>query len=76
MNKARRNIISKLIEQTEIIKEELENVCSEEQDVLDNIPENLQGTDRYEMCENAVDALSNAVDALDEVIGYMNEAIE
>lgn len=41
-------------------------VLDEESDSLDNVPENLQGTERYENMEDAVDLLGDALEKLDE----------
>jgi phage shock protein A len=90
MNKARRKDINKLIEKLqslqgdlEVLMEELENIKTEEEDYLDNIPENLQSSERYEKAENAVDNLETAYgeleemrDRIDDVVSYLEEAAE
>lgn len=96
MNKNRRKEIKSIIEKIEEIvssacsgleevKEELECVRDDEQNYLDMIPENLQGSERHEIAEQAVDNLDNAVSAFeelidsmdtDELIGYLNDAME
>ena len=38
----------------------------DEQACLDNMPESLQDTERYETMQNAVDSLTDAYDTLDE----------
>jgi len=53
----------------------VENVCDKEQDAMDNCPENLQSTERYEAMENAVDSLNDAVDKIEEAKGYIEAAI-
>lgn len=40
----------------------------------DNIPENLQSSERYERAEAAVDALYSAVSSLEEALDYIEEA--
>ena len=40
------------------------------------MPENLQGSERYEKADNACDCLNDAVDALDEAIESIGYAIE
>lgn len=86
MNKARRRQIAdvqKRVEGLEGILEELksmvEAIKDEEQEYLDNIPENLQGSERYELAENVVENLDNAYELLDEIdiedlLGYLEEA--
>lgn len=48
------------------------DALDEEQDCLDNMPENLQDSERYEMMENAVDELIEASESLD----YVRENVE
>ena len=75
MNKTRRRDLQNIITKIDILKEELEALRDEEQDYMDNIPENLQGSERYEVAEEAVDNMDNALDAFDEVIDSISEAI-
>ena len=96
MNKNRRKEILSIIEKVEeivssaqsrleTVKEELDFVLGDEQNYLDMIPENLQGSERYEIAEQAVENLDNAMSAFEELIdsmdteeliGYLNDAIE
>lgn len=75
MNKTRRRDLQNIITKIDILKEELEALRDEEQDYMDNIPENLQGSERYEVAEEAVDNMDNALDAFDEVIDSISETI-
>lgn len=50
-------------------------VCDKEQDCIDNYPENLQGTDRFERMEDAVDNLNEALEKIDEAKGCIQAAI-
>ena len=54
----------------------VDTVCDKEQDCLDNYPENLQGTDRFEQMEDAVDNLNDALEKIDEVKGHIEMAIK
>lgn len=45
-----------------------------EEDALDNMPENLQGSERYEKIEAAVDLLNDASECIDAAIEKINEA--
>ena len=96
MNKQRRKEIETLInriEETvdnfhsemESIQSDLESIRDDEQDYLDNIPENLQGSERYEIAETAVDNLESAVSAfedmvclidVEDIVSYLNDAAE
>lgn len=48
----------------------------EEQDCLDNMPENLEYSDRYEKMENAVDKLEDAISSIEEARDALEEAAE
>lgn len=49
---------------------ELNNILDEEEMVLENTPESLQGSFRYEESEAASENLQIAIDALQEIIDY------
>ncbi|MCM0708706.1 hypothetical protein NBH08_28040, partial [Faecalicatena sp. BF-R-105] len=53
MTNARRKMLSDCIGRLEDAKERIESILEAETDVLENTPENLQGTDRYEIGENS-----------------------
>lgn len=96
MNNDRRKEISRIIEEIdsavstakeklEELQTSIESVRDEEQECMDNMPENLQGSERYERAEEAFNNLDYAassieeiIDALDgeELIGYLNDAAE
>ena len=44
----------------------VQHICDKEEDCVDNYPENLQGTERYEQMEDAVENLSEALEKLAE----------
>jgi len=54
---------------------ELEDIVSEEQDCLDNMPENLQETDLYAEREDALDNLRDALEDLNSAIGTISGCI-
>lgn len=76
MNKIRRNKLEALREQLQDIRYQIEDILEEEQDCLDNIPENLQGTERYEKAENAVSMLEEVIDHIDEAEMAIESATE
>lgn len=75
MNNPRRQALNKIIDRIDALMCDLESLKDEEEEYRDNIPENLQGSERYETADEAVDNLESAYDALDEVISYIEEAI-
>lgn len=76
MNKARRKELSKVAKALNTIRDkkslrncinELENIKDDEQRYYDNIPENLQYSQRAEDSEAAIDNLEEALSLLNEV---------
>ena len=49
---------------------------SEEEYCMDNIPENLQESSRFQKAEDAVDALEDALDYLDSARKSLEESME
>ena len=76
MNKSRRKQIESVIGKLEEIKSEIDMIREEEQDCLWNMPENLQGSERYERAEEAVSDMDSAMDDLEEVIELLEGAME
>lgn len=76
MNKIRRKNLQAIIDRLEELKGSLENLQTEEEEYRDNIPENMQESERYEKADEACDNLSSAVDSLEEVISSIEAAIE
>lgn len=76
MNKMRRKQLDEVIAKIEEAKELLEVLQEEEEEYRDNMPENLQGSEKYERADEAVDNMSSAVDALEEAISYIESAQE
>lgn len=67
MNNTRRKVIRTVIKELRTaepdwdwVEAELNGLLSEESDALENIPESLQDTDRYMVCEESVDYLEEA----------------
>lgn len=76
MNKARRKELEELYDIIYEAKDRLETLHDEEEEYRDNIPENLQGSERYERAEEAVDALDSAMSSLEEALNYIETAKE
>lgn len=76
MNKMRRKKISSIVSDLTRIQEEIESIRDDEQDYFDNMPENLQGSERGEIAESAIDALDAASGNLEEAIGNLENAAE
>jgi hypothetical protein len=76
MNKERRAALAKALELVEEAKAILEEAASEEQDYYDNMPEGLQGGEKGDNAQTAIDALENAVNSCDEIVAGIEEATQ
>lgn len=81
MNKNRRKELMEWVKraedwaaQGEELKDMLENICSDEQDYFDNMPENLQGSQRGMDAEEAIDAMNEAIESMGNAIEAAEEA--
>lgn len=78
MNKKQRNKLERIASQLEDLKSDLETIRDEEDEKLDNIPDNLNCSDRYndmwvvrDNLEAVIDDLDNTIDNLrDNVINF------
>lgn len=83
MNALRRKELASITSRIEELKAQLEELQNDlgscqydEQEYLDNIPENLQSSERYERAETSANALDEAVDALNEDMEYFDSCLE
>lgn len=76
MNAKRRKAITKSLEMIKNQIECLDIFIEEEQEYIDNIPENLEGSYRYEKAEEALADLEFARDALSDSFSYLESTIE
>ena len=75
MNNKRRKELRRAIEIIETALDIVNQVKDEEEDSMYNYPENLQGTEKYENMETAVDTMDDAVSNIDDGISSLNEAV-
>lgn len=76
MNNLRRKRIAKLNEMLSELMEEIQSIAEDEEEYIDNIPENLQNSFRYEEAEEALDSLNYVVSSLDEVLATLSYLTE
>jgi len=81
MNKARRKELMKLKERIENVRFEIDSVITEltcnaqeEQEYLDNMPENLQGSERAEKTQETLDRLDEIIETLETVTSELEDA--
>lgn len=72
MNKKRKEELDDIISGMQGLRDRLQDVADDEQEAFDNMPENLQCSERCEQMEQNASDLYDVVDDFDRVI----EAIE
>lgn len=75
MNKARRERLSNVLDILRQAGCDIEDVCDEEQDSIDGVPENLRLSDRCASMEEAVDCLEDAIECVHEAEDRISEAM-
>lgn len=73
MNNQRRKKIGKAVAELESIRDLLDSLCSEEQEVYDNMPENFQMSDRGDESQDAISALEEASASIDDAIDRLGD---
>ena len=76
MNNKRRKQISEVLGTLDYLRETIEDIHAEEEEAFENMPESLEGSDRYDAMEEAVSNLEDAVDLVDELIEALENAKE
>lgn len=76
MNKQRRKALNELYDRLTELYDLLEEIKDEEECYKDNMPENLQNSERYEIAENACDNMDEAIAAISEALDYIECAAE
>ena len=74
MNAERRKRIRSVIETIQKCTDTVSIIFDEEEDAINNMPENLEGSDRYTAMEDAVTYLEDAGTALEEAIQNLESA--
>ena len=74
MNRVRRQQIEAVKAQLDELSDRIDAILSDEQDYYDNIPENLQTSDRATMSEDAISSLESAIDSISDAISSLEEA--
>ena len=76
MNKARRKELSRAVELMEEARDIIDNCIVDEQEYLENMPENLQYSEKHDIAEAAVEAMERAVESVEDAISNAEEASE
>lgn len=75
MNKTRRNALRQVASLLNSASLMVSKVKGDEEGSLDNMPENLQDSERCAKMEDIIDLLEEAGDCIDSAIESINEAI-
>lgn len=67
MNKKRRATLKEAVRLLYFAANLLSSVADEEQDALDNIPENLEGSDLYASLSDNIETLESAADSVEDI---------
>lgn len=76
MNKYQRKQLETLAEQLDTIKYTIGECADEEREKYDNMPENLQDSEKAEIFEQNADALEEIADDLDDIYDRLLEIID
>lgn len=75
MNKQRRVNLSQALTYLKAAMEIVNDVKRDEEDAMNNMPENLQESERYYTLEENVEALDAIADSIDEVCDTIDELL-
>lgn len=76
MNKIRRKALQEIYDKLSDLREELETIKDEEDESRENMPENLQGSERYEQSETASGNIDEAMEYLSSACDSIESATE
>lgn len=76
MNKMNRKQLSDLISRIETIHEELDEIKDGEEEKFDNMPENLQDSEKGEALSEIIDFPDSASESLNESVESIQNAID
>lgn len=75
MNKQTRKQIETIVSNIQIELEKLREIYENESDKLDNVPENLLYSERFQQMEEINDNLSQCVDDIENVVDVLDEIV-
>jgi hypothetical protein len=76
MNKIRRKALQEIFDKLSALSDELESIKEEEDESRENMPENLQGSERYEQSETASGNIDEAMEYLSSACDSIESAME
>ena len=76
MNNTRRKSLRELIEKTEGIKQEIEEIKTEEEEYYNNMPRSVQDGEKGDRAQTVIEYLDEAMTAAGDVIENLTSAAE
>ena len=76
MNKERRKSLREIQSKLDRLGQDLETLKEEEEEYRDNMPENLQESERYQRADEVCDLLMEALESMDSAYQQIEEAVE
>ena len=76
MNNERRKNLEKAKALLDDALDIVSDMAAEEQDCLDNMPENLEGSERCSKMEEAVDFLNDAIENIESAVKNIDDATD
>ena len=76
MNNTRRKSLRELIEKTEGIKQEIEEIKTEEEEYYNNMPSSVQDGEKGDRAQTVIEYLDEAMTAACDVIENLTSAAE
>ena len=76
MNNTRRKSLRELIEKTEGIKQEIEEIKPEEEEYYNNMPSSVQDGEKGDRAQTVIEYLDEAMTAAGDVIENLTSAAE
>lgn len=76
MNNSRRKKLKEAMSYLDMAFDLVDGARDGEQECLDNMPENLEYSERYEKMENAVDKLEDAISSIEDARDALGEAVQ
>ena len=75
MNNRKRDRLKTAIKMLEEASNIIDAVREEEEEALENLPENLQDSERYESMENNVERLQDAIESIEQLVESIGETL-
>lgn len=76
MNKKQKKEIEKICAELDNLLNRISEIKEQEQEKFDNLPENLQATEKNQLIEQAAENLEDAESDISDLIDKLNEIIE